>query len=477
MTLPLIGILLSLIVLIFLAYRGHSVIIIAPLAALIAVLFSGAPLLASYTQIFMPAAGKFFVSFFPLFLLGAMFGQMMNVSGYAQSLGKWISHLFGPKRVLLATVIATALLTYGGVSAWVIAFTMYPIGKVLFHEAGIPKRLMPAAIALGIFTFATASLPGSPQIHNAIPTQFFQTTTYAAPLTGLIGGVVTFVLGMLWLEYRARQMRAAGEDYASTLDPEGRAKAEKAALGHDEADTHSPFDGRNIHIAGLISLLPIVVVVAMNALFVYGFSQWMNFDYLAEEQFGETSLAKVMGTWSVTVALATAIIVMFLMQPKKAKTHVEAVSTGAKNATLPAITTASEVAYGAVIAGLAVFTMIREGIFSISDNALVVGAVSTAAISGITGSSSGGLTITLTAFGQDLAAMAAQQGIDLEALHRIMAMSSVSFDSLPHNGAIITLLLVCGLTHRDSYKDIGMVTVLVPFIGVLVSLGIALAAT
>lgn len=478
MALALIGVLLSLALLITLAYRGHSVIIVAPLTALVATLFSGAPLLATYTQIFMPAAGKFFISFFPLFLVGAIFGQLMTVSGYAHALAVWISDLLGPKRAVLATVIATTLLTYGGVSAWVIAFTMYPIAKALFEEASIPKRLMPAAIALGIFTFATAALPGSPQIHNAIPTKFFGTTTYAAPLLGTIGGVVTFALGMAWLEYRARTMVAAGEDFAYTRDPQGRARAEKNAPSTSDADILDAFEGtpiHNKHLQGLIALFPILVVVVMNLLFVYVFSKTMNFDYLADKKFGETSIGEVMGLWSVTVALATAIIAVFIMRPRRVNKYIEGMSTGAKNSVLPVLTTASEVAYGAVIASLAVFAMIRDGIFSISDNALVVAGVSTAAISGITGSSSGGLSITLTAFGQQLAEMANQQGISLELLHRTMAMASVSFDSLPHNGAIITLLLVCGLTHRDSYKDIGVVTVIVPLIGLLVVMGSGLA--
>src|SRR5699024_1226522 len=163
MTLALIGIILSLALLITLAYRGHSVVAVAPFAASIAVIFSGAPLLASYTQIFMPALGGFMASFFPLFLVGAIFGRLMTVSGYAQDLASWISRMLGPKFAILVTTLATALLTYGGVSAWLVVFTIFPIATSLFREADIPKRLMPAAIALGIFTFATAALPGSPQ--------------------------------------------------------------------------------------------------------------------------------------------------------------------------------------------------------------------------------------------------------------------------------------------------------------------------
>ena len=219
MALALFGIFLSLAFLIFFAYRGHSVVVVAPLAALLAAVLSGAPLLATYTQIFMPALGKFLVSFFPLFMSGAIFGHLMTISGLAQDLATGISRLLGPKRALLSTVLATALLTYGGVSAWVVAFTIFPIAVALFKEAGIPKRLMPGALALGTITFALAALPGSPQVHNAIPTKYFGTTTYAAPIAGLIGAALTFALGMLWLEYRVRKLKAAGEVFEPAPDP------------------------------------------------------------------------------------------------------------------------------------------------------------------------------------------------------------------------------------------------------------------
>ncbi|AIY03048.1 putative H+/gluconate symporter family protein [Arthrobacter sp. PAMC 25486] len=503
MVLALFGIFASLVLLIGLAYRGHSVIAVAPIAALVAVLLSGAPLLASYTQIFMPALGGFIVTFFPLFLTGAIFGKLMSVSGYAQNIADSISRLFGPKRAILVTVLITALLTYGGVSAWVVVFTIFPIGKSLFEAADIPRRLMPAAIALGIFTFATAALPGSPQIHNAIPTRFFETTTFAAPLLGVIGAIVTFTLGMLWLNWRQGQLARAGESFSDMTHAEKTEVRlrEKELVGANlvSAD-HSPnrYDplkssetmgrgrlsegsprfetaraGSATH--GFLGLLPILVVVLVNALFVYVLVPSFNFDYLSTELFGSTVIASVVGVWSVTTAMATSIAVIFLMRPKNFRTYVESLTKGAKDAVLPVFTTASEVGYGAVIASLAVFVVIRDGIFGVSENALVVSSISTAVISGITGSSSGGLSITLGTFGAQLQSMAIDQGISMEAMHRVMAMSSVSFDSLPHNGAIITLLLVCGLTHRESYKDIGVVTVLVPLIGVLVVLGLALA--
>lgn len=521
MVLGLIGVLVSLVFLIGMAYRGHSVIAVAPIAAIIAVVFSGAPMLGTYTQIFMPALGGFIINFFPLFLAGAIFGRLMSVSGYAEDLARWIPRIFGAKQAILVTAVVTALLTYGGVSAWVVAFTIVPIAKPLFRHANVSMRLMPAAIALGIFTFATAALPGSPQIHNAIPTRFFDTTTFAAPLLGVIGAVITFGLGMAWLKWRERSLINKGEGFedisTSSVDAPSGAGADGVSAPVDNVDPKddgfaapgtaasasaaiatatsvsartalnsesSPFhlhasgdmSPREIARRGLVGLLPILVVVAVNALFVYVLSPLMDTAYLEQPKFAETTLQSVLGVWSVTVGLVAAGVLIFILQPKKLRDYVNSLNEGARNAVLPVFTTASEVGYGAVIASLAVFALLRDSLFGISDNPVIVGTVATAVISGITGSSSGGLSITLQTFGEQLYQMGVDQGISGEFLHRVIAMASVSFDSLPHNGAIVTLLLVCGMTHRQAYKDIGVVTVLVPTIGLLGVMFLGMAA-
>lgn len=503
MTLALLGILLSLALLITLAYRGHSVIAVAPLAATVAVIMSGAPLLASYTQIFMPALGGFMAAFFPLFLVGAIFGRLMTVSGYAQDLAGWISGLLGPRFAILVTVLATALLTYGGVSAWVVVFTIFPIATALFAEADIPRRLMPAAIALGIFTFATAALPGSPQIHNTIPTKFFGTNTFAAPGLGVLGAVLVFGLGMLWLDRRQKQLAAAGESFsdptlaeleedaarrghgttpapATQVDPDepasdGAARTPAATLTAVRSTSTVPTQPAPGAAAGLLGLSPVLAIVLVNALCTYVVLPALDFGYLADEKFGGATVEALTGVWSVTVAMLAGIALVFVLRVAAWKTYVKAITEGARNAVLPVFNTASEVGYGAVIASLAVFAVVRDGMFGISDNPVVVSAVSTSGISGLTGSASGGLTITLQTFGEQLAQMATDQGIPMELMHRVTAMASTGFDSLPHNGAIITLLLVCGLSHREAYKDIFVVTVVVPVVGLLAVMGLGLA--
>lgn len=490
MVISFIGVVASLIFLVLFAYRGHSVVVVAPFAALIAVIASGAPIMATYTQIFMPALGGFITKYFPLFLFGAIFGYLMTSTGLARYLARGITALFGPKRALLSTVIATALLTYGGVSAWVVAFTIVPIATALFQENDIPKRLMPGAIALGTITFALAALPGSPQIHNAIPTSYFGTNVYAAPIFGIIAAVIMLVAGMTWLEFRVRQLRSGGEkflpiDAQGTVipTPEGigdQGTEAKVEIGGESFEgssggsvaTHARTDEPSVKVQGLLGLLPIAVVIIVNFAIVYWISGLMDTSYLAEKQYGETNLNALLGIWSPTIALAVAVFTIVVMFPKRVKLSIREFSEGAKNAILPCMTTASEVGYGAVIASLAVFALIKGNMLDISDNALVVSVVSTAVISGITGSSSGGLSITMQTLGEQLAELATNQGISLELMHRVTAMASVSFDSLPHNGAVLTMLMVCGMTHKLSYKDVGMVTIVIPLATLFIMLGL-----
>ena len=214
------GILISLALLMYLAYRGINVLILAPLLALLALLFAGDIhlLLPTYTQVFMKAMGGYVIQFFPLFLLGALFGKLMDDSGSARAIAQGIVAKVGSERAILAIVLACGILTYGGVSLFVVAFAVYPIGAALFREAGIPKRLIPGAIALGSFTFTMTALPGTPAIQNAIPNPFFGTDAFAAPGLGVIAGLIMFGLGTWWLTAQSRKLMAAGEGFESLSD-------------------------------------------------------------------------------------------------------------------------------------------------------------------------------------------------------------------------------------------------------------------
>ena len=442
-----IGIIVSLGLLMYLAYRGINVLVLAPLMALLAVLIGGGfdVLLPTYTQIFMKELGGYLIKFFPLFLLGAIFGKLMDDSGSARSIAHWIVAKVGKDRGILAIVLSCGILTYGGVSLFVVAFAVYPIGAALFREVGMPKRFIPGAIALGSFTFTMTAFPGTPAIQNAIPAPFFGTNTFAAPGLGVIGGLIMLIGGTLWLHIRAKRAMAAGEGYGEHP--------------HEGLDTkgdleHSP--------PFLIALLPILLVIGFNALFTYVVSPNTSFDALADPKFGAIKLSAVAGLWSIIVALIIAIVFIIVVHWQRWRNVVESVNIGTMGSLLPIFNTASEVGYGNVIASLPAFLVVKDAVLSVSSNPLVSEAVAVGTLAGITGSASGGMSIALSTLGAHYLDLANAVGISPELLHRVAVMSSGSFDSLPHNGAVITLLSICRLTHRQSYFDIFMVSVAIP---------------
>ncbi|MEO1282120.1 MAG: GntP family permease, partial [Pseudomonadota bacterium] len=232
-----VGVLAALGALIYLAYRGVSLLLLAPVMALAAAFVSGGvPVLAGYTQVFMGAMGQFIISYFPLFLLGAVFGRLMEDSGSATVIADRIVEFVGPENAILAVVLCCGVLTYGGVSLFVVAFAVFPVAAALFRSSQIPKRLIPAALALGAFTFTMSALPGTPAIQNAIPMPYFGTTAFAAPGLGIIAAAVMFAFGVAWLMRQAAAARTAGEGYASSNDLLARGyiapKAEVAAEAH-----------------------------------------------------------------------------------------------------------------------------------------------------------------------------------------------------------------------------------------------------
>ena len=446
------GIIISLALLMYLAYRGFSVIILAPILALFAAfLGGGAPLLATYTEVFMVNLANYVKTYFPLFLLGAVFGKVLDDSGAAKSIAHFIANKLGKDKAILAIVLSCAVLTYGGVSLFVVAFAVYPIAAALFKEAGIPKRLIPASIALGSFTFTMTALPGTPQIQNAIPMPFFGTDAYAAPVLGIVGALIMAVGGVTWISYRAKVAMAKGEGY-------GNHKEE--VLEEDNRNLPNIF----------MAIIPIITVLVLN--FVLSKSVFPNLDTAYLETFG-TSIQKVVGIWSLIVSLIVSILLTIALNFKNFKSVKNSVNQGAIGSLLAILNTASEVGYGNVIASLAAFAVVKGALLGISSNPLIAEAISVSALAGITGSASGGLSIALGALGETYLQNAQAMGIDPQVLHRIATMACGGLDSLPHNGAVITLLTITGLTHRESYADIGMCTVVIPIVAVAVAIVLA----
>jgi H+/gluconate symporter-like permease len=438
-------VLLALVFLMVVAYRGFSVILFAPVAAMLAVLLTDPGLVPPmFTSVFMDKMVGFVKLYFPVFLLGAVFGKVIELSGFSKSIVALIIRLVGRERAMLAIVLVCAVLTYGGVSLFVVVFAVYPFAAEMFRQSNIPKRLIPGTIALGAFTFTMDALPGTPQIQNIIPTSFFQTDTWAAPWLGVIGSVFILAVGLSYLEWRRRQALAKGEGYGTGHSNEPEEFTEQT-LPHP-----------------LLALLPLVLVGVLNKVFTvmiplyYGKSHSLQLAGAAKPVVTEVS--KVAAIWAVEAALLVGIAsVLLLAFGTVRRRFAEGSKLAISGALLASMNTASEYGFGAVIAGLPGFLVVADALRAVP-NPLVNEAIAVTSLAGITGSASGGMSIALAAMSDTFIQAATAAHIPMEVLHRVAAMASGGMDTLPHNGAVITLLAVSGLTHKVSYGDIFAVT-------------------
>lgn len=442
-------VLVALCFLMWIAYRGHSVILFAPVAALGAVLLTDPSLVAPmFTGLFMEKTAGFLKLYFPVFLLGAVFGKLIELSGFSKSIVTAAIRVFGKQRAMLSIVAVSALLTYGGVSLFVVVFAVYPFAAELFRQADIPKRLIPGTIALGAFTFTMDALPGTPQIQNIIPTSFFGTNAWAAPWLGVVGAAFILALGLSFLDWRRRTALAKGEGYG-------------AGHGNEPA----PFGGEHLPNP-YIALLPLLAVGLSNKWFtgtipkLYGESHSFDPAVIGSAAPVVQEVAKVSAIWAVQAALLVGIVsVIALAWKPVTAAFAEGTKAAIGGALLASMNTASEYGFGAVIAALPGFLVVANALSAIP-NPLVNEAVSVTALAGITGSASGGMSIALAAMAESFIANANAAGIPMEVLHRVASMASGGMDTLPHNGAVITLLAVTGLTHRQSYGDIFAITLI-----------------
>ncbi|AOY78062.1 GntP family permease [Clostridium formicaceticum] len=421
------GIIIGLALLMYLAYRGMSIIWIAPICAAIVALTGGLDLIYAYREAYMGGFVGFAKTWFPVFMLGAIFGKMMDDSGAARSVANFVIRLIGTKRAILAVVVGCAVLTYGGVSLFVVVFAIYPLAVALFREANISRKLIPGAIALGSFTFTMTAIPGTPQIQNLIPIEYYGTTPLAAPIMGTIGALIMFGVGMLWLTYRERQLTAAGEVFIELKE-----KVEDI----DASNLPNP----------LLSALPLFIVII-----------FLNFLEL-----------------DIIIALTAGILLALVLNFKRVKSIVETINAGASGSVLAIINTSAAVGFGAVVRAVPGFNSLTSLVMGIEGNPLISQAVAVNVLAGATGSASGGMGIALEALADRFVELSLTTGVPLEAFHRIASMSSGGLDTLPHNGAVLTLLAVTAMTHKDSYKDIFVVGSLIPILSV--AIGIILAA-
>jgi len=421
------SIIVGLALLMLLAYFGWSIIWIAPLVSAVVALFSGLDLLPAYTDTYMTGFVDFAKKWFPVFLLGAIFGKLMEDTGAAQSVAYRITRILGKKRAILGVLIAAAVLTYGGVSLFVVVFAIYPLAIALFREADISRKLLPGTFALGAFTFTMTALPGTPQIQNLIPIPYFKTTPLAAPIMGIVAGLIMAVGGYLYLKWRAGRLTKKGDTFD---EPKG--DQEVKSVNKDELPNW------------ILSFIPlIIVVVTLNFL-----------------------------KWDIIPSLIVGTLAIMLFNIKKYKRFIGAINGGAAGSVMAIINTSAAVGFGAVVTAAPGFETMTDLLLGIEGNPLISEAIAVQVLAMITGSASGGMGIALEALGDQYYQLAQSTGVSPEAFHRIASVASGA-SILPHNGALLTLFSVTGMTHKDSYKDIAVVALLVPTIAVIVSIILA----
>ncbi|NLW40658.1 MAG: GntP family permease [Tissierellia bacterium] len=427
------GIFIGLVLLMFLAYRGYSIIWIAPLCAAVVALTGGLDLLPAYRETYMAGFVSFTQSWFPVFMLGAIFGTLMDYTGAAKSIARWLTKVLGPKRAILSVVVGCAVLTYGGISLFVVVFAMYPLALELFREANITRKLIPGAIALGSFTFTMTAMPGTPQIQNLIPMTYFNTTPTAAPIMGIVGSVILLGGGYAYLVWREHKYRAKGEGF---VEPEKKASESEVATTEV---LPNPF----------LSFLPLITVIVTLNVF----------------------------KWDIVVALLAGIVMSMITNPGKYQGFTKSLTNGAVSSITANINTSAAVGFGTIVRAVPGFQSLTNLLLGIKGSPLISEAVAVNLLAGATGSASGGMGIALEALGAKYYQLALETGISPAAFHRIASLSSGGLDTLPHNGAVLTLLAVTGLTHKDSYIDIFITSVALPVVAtiaaiILSSLGI-----
>lgn len=415
------GIFLGLLTIIVLAYLGWSIIWVAPIAAGIVAITGGLDLLEAYTGPYMQGFVDFAKTWFPVFMLGAVFGKLMDATGMANAVAVSITKLIGIKRAILGVVLAAAVLTYGGVSLFVVVFAVYPLALSLFREADIPRRLIPGTIALGAFTFTMTAIPGTPQIQNLIPMDYFGTTPMAAPVMGSVGALIMLIGGYYYLIYKEKKLKAAGESFDEPSD-----KMEENG------------EGKLPNI--VLSIIPLIsVLVALNVFSLH-----------------------------IITSLIIGILLILIFNIHKYKKFVRAINEGAVGSMTAIINTCAAVGFGTVVKSVEGFNNLTGLMTGIKGSPLISESIAINILAGATGSASGGMAIALEALGEHFREASETSGVSLEAFHRIASMSSGGLDVLPHNGAVLTLLAVTGMTHKKSYGDIAVVGIVIPIIAIAV---------
>ncbi|WP_438862661.1 GntP family permease [Neptunicella sp.] len=419
--LSLLGLVGGLVLLIWLTIRGMNLFIAAPLCSLIVALTSNIPVFigdTNFVSTYMAGFSGFIASWFFMFLLGSLFGKFMEDTGAADSISRWIVNKLGMKHAVAAVVLACALLTYGGVSVFVVAFSVYPMALSLFKDANLPRRFIPAALAFGSVTFTMTSA-GSPEIQNWIPIKYLGTSPFAGWEVSLVVAIFMASFGYWWLKRMINKAIANGEKFEH--------RAEDPAI--PDRDYPHPLTG----------LLPLIVVLMLS--------------FLLHDDLQQLALI---------VALGGGVLSLLIINFKYFHNLNNAISVGTTGALVAIGNTAAVVGFGTIAKSTVAFQQAVEVMTQLPGNELLGAAVAVSVIAGLTGSASGGQAIALPL----IAPHYLDQGVNPEELHRIVSISSGALDSLPHNGYVVTTIrAICNETHQQAYWAVGALTVVIPLIG------------
>lgn len=416
-----------------LAFMQVSALILAPLVTIFVIVCSqmDGTILTNLKELFMPAATQYVTSYFLVFFVGAIFGAVYQFTGAAESIARFIARFSKGKFTAPIIFIITCILTFGGVSGFVVFFVVYPIALNLFKESNLTRRLIPAAISAGCWTVSMTA-PGSPSIQNVIAMNNLNTPSTAAFVPSLIVSVIEFIMIFLWLEMRSRSFTKKGFVFDD--------KRLKYQLSEDELST----EGRDDLPHWILAIIPIVTILVL----FNGF--------------------KIPVETSVFAGVMLAVILMFRKVEGGFKSWLKVFNKGAADSGVSILNTAIVVGFGGVVQHTQGFQNLVEMLKGLNMSPLLFVMITVAICAGACGSASGGMGVAFQSLTQTYLGL----GASLEHIHRIAAIAAGTLDTLPHQGAQITLLGICKLTHKEAYFDIAITQILIPFItcGIFIAL-------
>ncbi len=424
------GVIIAIFLVVYLAYRGVSIIAVSFIGSLVVLVTNQYEIWEGISEHYVEGFTHFAGQYLTIFVLGSLFGKAMGDSGSATSVSYKLLDKFGEERAILVLILGTVVLTYGGVNLFIVIFAVYPIAVVLFRNANLPKRLLAACIGLGGATITMTALPGTPAIQNIIPAQTLGTSPTAAPILGTIVGIVILVLGYLYIMRQSRIAKETGDGFVPGPrdNVEELSEAEKAKLPNWK-----------------IAASPLVVVIGLVILF--------------------GAVIELPAIFAVSLALLLSIIFTYIINIKRIEKPLETLNLGMQNSIMALINTSCIVGFGYVVQNVESFQNFVDFALGLPFPPLISAVLSVNIIAGITGSASGGLTIFMETMGQEYIEM----GLNPELLHRFTSLASGGLDSLPHAGAVITVFTVIGVSHKEAYKDLGIVTAVIPLVVTIIS--------